>query len=64
MYWKQKGNNIRRDHKQRKNISSVQVGNNAIASYEYNEYNGKLNKLTYANGLSEEYVYNSIDMLE
>ena len=42
----------------------MQVGGSAIVSYEYNEYNGKLKKLTYANGLVEEYVYNALEMLE
>ncbi|MBO7303798.1 MAG: hypothetical protein J6V09_01055, partial [Clostridia bacterium] len=46
------------------NSTSVKAGNNTIASYEYNEYNGKLKKLTYANGLVEEYVYNALEMLE
>ena len=33
------------------------MGESTLASYEYNDYNGKLKKLAYGNGLIEEYVY-------
>ena len=31
--------------------------------YTYNENNGKLNKITYGNGLIVEYVYNDLELL-
>ena len=36
------------------NTTSVDAGNYELASYEYNENNGKLKKLTYSNGLVVE----------
>ena len=43
---------------------SVDAGEDTIVSYEYNEYNGKLKKLTYASGFVVEYVYNDLELLE
>ncbi|MBO5906568.1 MAG: hypothetical protein J6Q85_00245 [Clostridia bacterium] len=34
-----------------------------LADYEYNEYNGKLNKITYGNGFVVEYVCDDLDNL-
>ena len=45
------------------NKTDVSIGESEIASYEYNPYNGKLNKVNYGNGFSEEYVYNELEML-
>ena len=46
------------------NSTSVSAGNNTLATYEYNQNNGKLNKINYGNGFSEEYVYGDLDKLE
>ena len=46
------------------NTNAVNIGSTAIASYEYNSGNGKLKRINYANGFSEEYVYNALEMLE
>lgn len=45
------------------NQSSIKVGNNTLATYEYEERNGKLKKITYGNGLVVEYVYNTLENL-
>ena len=45
------------------NVLSISTGNNEIVSYEYNDFNGKLIKTIYANGLIEEYEYNDIDLI-
>lgn len=45
------------------NRTSVTVGDNTLASYEYSENNGKLKKITYGNGLVVEYVYNALENL-
>ena len=46
------------------NSTSVSAGNNTLATYEYNSNNGKLNKINYGNGFSEEYEYNTLEKLE
>jgi len=46
------------------NTESTQVGGQTVASYEYNPHNGKLKKITYANGFSEEYAYTDLDRVE
>ena len=46
------------------NSTSVSAGNNTLATYEYNQNNGKLNKINYGNGFSEEYVYGDLEKLE
>ena len=43
------------------NSTSVSAGNNTLATYEYNSNNGKLEKITYGNGFSEEYLYGSLE---
>ena len=43
------------------NTTEVNAGNNTLASYTYNPYNGKLNTLTYGNGTSVKYLYDAID---
>ena len=45
------------------NSSGVTAGNNTLATYEYYPNNGKLKKISYGNGFSEEYVYNTLEML-
>ena len=45
------------------NSSSVDIGSTTLASYEYNENNGKIKKINYGNGFSVEYVYNRLEML-
>ena len=43
--------------------SGISIGDRTLATYEYNTRNGKLNKINYGNGFSEEYVYNTLEML-
>ena len=43
------------------NSTSVSAGNNTLATYEYYPNNGKLKKINYGNGFSEEYVYDDIE---
>ena len=43
--------------------SDVVAGDKLLASYTYNNFNGKLAKIEYGNGLKEEYVYNELDMI-
>ena len=45
------------------NSMSVAAGNSTLATYEYGENNGKLSKINYGNGFSEEYVYNTLELL-
>ena len=45
------------------NSTGVTAGNNSLATYEYYGNNGKLNKINYGNGFSEEYVYDALEML-
>ena len=45
------------------NTTSVKAGSNTLAQYSYNANNGKLCKITYGNGFSEEYVYNEVELL-
>ena len=45
------------------NQSSIKAGNNTLATYEYEERNGKLKKITYGNGLIVRYVYNDLENL-
>ena len=45
------------------NRTSIYIGDNEIVSYEYNDNNGKLKRVIYANGLTVEYEYNDIDLL-
>ena len=45
------------------NTSSVSVGNRTLASYEYNDNNGKINTLTYGNGHKVHYVYDALDRI-
>ncbi len=46
------------------NKVSFDIGDSEIASYEYNQNNGKLIKTNYANGFSVEYVYNALEMVK
>ena len=45
------------------NSSSIAAGSNTLATYEYNSNNGKLKKVNYGNGFSEEYVYDTLEIL-
>lgn len=45
------------------NTESVDIGRDNIVSYEYNQRNGKLKKVNYSNGFSEEYVYSPLEMM-
>ena len=45
------------------NVLTISAGGCTLATYEYNKNNGKLNKVTYGNGLIVEYVYNSLEIL-
>ncbi len=45
------------------NSTSVTAGNSTLATYEYKSNNGKIEKINYGNGFSEEYVYNTLEML-
>ena len=45
-------------------MTSTEAGNYELASYEYGESNGKLEKITYSNGLVVEYSYNALENLE
>ena len=46
------------------NSSGVTAGNNTLATYEYYQNNGKIKKINYGNGFSEEYEYNSLELLD
>ena len=52
---------IRRDNFS--NPLAIEIGNRTLATYEYYPNNGKLKKINYGNGFSEEYVYNTLEML-
>ncbi len=43
--------------------ASIKAGDYVLATYTYNSYNGKLKKLTYGNGKTEQYVYDHLDRL-
>ena len=43
------------------NTDTISVGTYDLADYTYNSYNGKLNKITYGNGLVVSYVYDELD---
>ena len=45
------------------NSTGVTAGDNTLATYEYYPNNGKLKKINYGNGFSEDYVYNTLEML-
>ena len=45
------------------NSTGVNAGNNTLATYEYYPNNGKLKKINYGNGFSEEYEYNALELL-
>ena len=42
-------------------MTSTEAGNYELANYEYGENNGKLEKITYSNGLTVEYSYNALE---
>ena len=43
--------------------SGISIGDRTLATYEYYPNNGKLKKINYGNGFSEEYVYNTLEMM-
>ena len=45
------------------NTTEIKAGANELCEYTYGERNGKLNKITYANGFVIEYVYNELELL-
>lgn len=46
------------------NSESISIGNRGLAEYEYNNNNGKLQRIIYGNGYEVEYVYNDLEQLE
>ncbi len=45
------------------NATGISAGDNSLATYEYNDNNGKLKKITYANGKVVEYIYNTLELI-
>lgn len=45
------------------NAKTVKAGTNTLATYSYNQNNGKLISVTYGNSFSENYVYNDLELL-
>ena len=45
------------------NTTEIEAGNSSLATYEYDDYNGKLKKVTYGNSFYTEYVYNDKEQL-
>ena len=45
-------------------MSDISIGNNEIASYEYQASNGKISKINYANGVTLRYVYTYLDNIK
>ena len=45
------------------NSTGIKAGSNSLATYEYYPNNGKIKKINYGNGFSEDYVYNTLEML-
>ena len=43
------------------NSDAISAGSRDLASYEYNPYNGKIQKITYGNEFFVEYVYDELD---
>lgn len=41
------------------NLEKVKIGSNDIVVYEYNDYNGKMNRMTYGNGASIRFEYDN-----
>ena len=41
--------------------ASVKAGDNTLATYIYNQFNGKLNTIVYGNVYAEEYVYDTLE---
>ena len=46
------------------NTSQIKAGSNLLASYTYNSSNGKLNTLSYGNGVKVYYKYDELDRIE
>ena len=45
------------------NTEQISVGDHVLADYQYNSGNGKLNTLSYGNGLQVKYVYDILDRI-
>ena len=45
------------------NTTGISAGDNQLASYEYNHWNGKLKQLNYGNGLKVKYLYDEVDRI-
>ena len=45
------------------NSSGVNIGDRSLATYEYYPNNGKIKKINYGNEFSEDYVYNTLELL-
>ena len=45
------------------NSIGVTAGDKTLATYEYYPNNGKIKKINYGNGFSEEYAYNTLELL-
>ncbi|MBQ8387629.1 MAG: hypothetical protein IJX46_01725 [Clostridia bacterium] len=43
------------------NAETVKVGSTTLASYTYNDNNGKISTMTYGNGLTVKYLYDELD---
>lgn len=43
--------------------ASINIANRILEQYSYNENNGKLNILTYGNGLQVKYIYDTLDRI-
>jgi len=46
------------------NTTSISAGSNQLAGYTYNAYNGKLATMSYGNGASVKYDYDTLDRVE
>ena len=45
------------------NTDTIKVGSTQIVDYTYNNYNGKLDTITYGNGFTESYEYDALDRI-
>ena len=46
------------------NVTSIKKGNEALAEYSYNGYNGKLNSVKFGNGDSAALTYNNLELIK
>lgn len=45
------------------NTTSIKIGNDVLAQYQYDQYNGKLKQMTYGTGEIIRYVYDELDRI-